>query len=1470
LTVPENNEAFLGVNRSNSRTCDEIKKMTESISAIAKTLSPVVKVLSPKLRRLYKERKAARMPIGDISELLEKGMDETLDRLTGGKGIDEWWKGLLNKIGHEYISPKFLRIQAINEWLSDPQVQTDFKSLAREHIMGQEAHDQDIYQRLRQTYSAKTGENEMLANGPIGIIVAIIAAGYIGSISPEIEPVAGMMQDHDRQSKKAFQELRGGLRSIEKGIEKISLYHYTEEAHNKIAQQELDKLLKRRSVEPARTQQEIIALTKRVFEGDLVYAAISIKAEIFYWASRLHASKTEALSLTKEYLIKLIEIDAEKDTRIIDALILETEGDTDGALRKLRDIDNADGRSTFFVTCKRINGKYDALLWFNEQPGNDNPEFFTGIGWFNLAATLAETEKWSEAAQCLAVVSAYWEKWPDLAFLEGIANTALLLPEELRTYALEMRIFYRTIRPIEGSAADKYRARAKECFDTASKLLIDIDLKGRAQVALDWHLWLRLTDPKTEISQNARQEISESMKEGPKAVDSIIFARTFGIEFDENPLKKYLAQRKRTGGLENNELVAEFLMAEMKMSPRDRVDFLLKEEERFTKVVSKDALSVLIIESLVEDGQTKRARKTLEERKDYFVEQDFRRIEIMIDAKDGADPREKLEDLYTKDDSLINLQNFVSHLKRIGDWNALQPKLEELFQKERTAENAHMLAYCYRRNARLDFDNILAFLDKNYDLVDGNDDLLSEKAWTLSHSGFLKKAREITAELLKKRENEDDLLLEINIALQLGDWDRFSAIISDAMKRKENLRPDMLIHLASLSSEVDSDANRAIDLARMAVDKGGDDPQILIQAYFLAVQLGREDQESGEWFGRAIELSSDDGPLKKVDIRTLAEEMMPAHRERARAIEQGLMKGEISLQDAAKHFGQSLSRILVEIPKINKELNDGRRRIVVPIRSGSRGIVPMKSDWKVCLDITSIMVLNHIDILQATITGFEKIVLDPDTMVILLNEKRRARYHQPFRIKIAEDFRSLLDRNLIKTASLISDPPNELIEEVGKDFAELLSEAKAAGGLVIMPCPIHKIRSFLEREANLGEYSDYILSTKAFVKILHKRKGLIDSEEFERANLYLAAQDRGGRSDEDQSLIDCPLYIDELSITYLQHVNLLNVICNSGLDISVHPSTRAYNAAIIEEGRGGIRLAKDINNIRFILHKALMDGKATFLPRPRWGDRDEQFKVLYQIAPTVINLIEDTGDCSAVCIDDRFFNKHINVADKKNRSIPTVCVTDILHHLKIQSIITEHQMNTGFHKLRQAGFAFVPLLFEEMSMRLSSTSWNDDGSLIESAEMRMMRQSLMRIRSLEMISLPEEALFLQQIQLCSALTIRKIWSDESVPEEKARELSNWIWQNIAPSPLDWVKDLRKRENKRAALEAFAQHHSMLLKPMNLKDERYKIYLNWLEDDIFKVLLSGNSDLIDALAALVKKDIELMIEVISNDTATNDS
>src|SRR5262249_27819938 len=158
---------------------------------------------------------------------------------------------------------------------------------------------------------------------------------------------------------------------------------------------------------------------------------------------------------------------------------------------------------------------------------------------------------------------------------------------------------------------------------------------------------------------------------GQKVVDLILFARAFGIAFDDTALRRYLLQRQMTGGLSDRELVAEFLLAELSMNPRDRAEFLEREEERLRQVISKASLVGKRIEALIQDGQGVRARHLLEVRRDVFVDHDYERLRALIDTQEGRDPRAQLETLYGQTDSLIDLKNLISHLNSAGDWAAL-------------------------------------------------------------------------------------------------------------------------------------------------------------------------------------------------------------------------------------------------------------------------------------------------------------------------------------------------------------------------------------------------------------------------------------------------------------------------------------------------------------------------------------------------------------------------------------------------------------------------------------------------------------------------------------------------------------------------------------------------------------------------------------------------------------------------------
>ena len=110
--------------------------MINPLSTVARPLISVARALWPHLRRMYQERQAGQMPFSVDTDVLEHGVDETLDRLCRGNIDDTWWHNLLNRIGHQVVAPDFLRMPALQEWLANGQVQSDFKALACQRIMG--------------------------------------------------------------------------------------------------------------------------------------------------------------------------------------------------------------------------------------------------------------------------------------------------------------------------------------------------------------------------------------------------------------------------------------------------------------------------------------------------------------------------------------------------------------------------------------------------------------------------------------------------------------------------------------------------------------------------------------------------------------------------------------------------------------------------------------------------------------------------------------------------------------------------------------------------------------------------------------------------------------------------------------------------------------------------------------------------------------------------------------------------------------------------------------------------------------------------------------------------------------------------------------------------------------------------------------------------------------------------------------
>ena len=98
-----------------------------------------------------------------------------------------------------------------------------------------------------------------------------------------------------------------------------------------------------------------------------------------FLGARLFAQDKETLPLAKEIRAKLKQIDTNTELSIIDALILEKEGQIEKAIQLIRDHEDSDSRSVFFSILVRSRSNQDALNWFYNQDGHKDSSFFSPL-----------------------------------------------------------------------------------------------------------------------------------------------------------------------------------------------------------------------------------------------------------------------------------------------------------------------------------------------------------------------------------------------------------------------------------------------------------------------------------------------------------------------------------------------------------------------------------------------------------------------------------------------------------------------------------------------------------------------------------------------------------------------------------------------------------------------------------------------------------------------------------------------------------------------------------------------------------------------------------------------------------------------------------------------------------------------------------------------------------------------------------
>jgi hypothetical protein len=256
-------------------------------------------------------------------------------------------------------------------------------------------------------------------------------------------------------------------------------------------------------------------------------------------------------------------------------------------------------------------GRQRALEWFDTH-GTVGPDFLTALGWKNAAYMLAESGRWLEAATyLLALPESRTIECPDLLFVYGVINVALILPEWLRPYTLAMQIIERQVETFQGDQAAIHRRRALESFANASKFMKELGASERATAADIYRTWLLLTEPSTY--QSGRDTVAAAMRQGVSAVEYAQLAYVFGIPFDPGPLERYLRVRELSGGLTPRETAAKLALYRQTRPSAEVAQFLEEERTALTPVLSPEGHVFLLARALVDAGQFDQAQRIITE-----------------------------------------------------------------------------------------------------------------------------------------------------------------------------------------------------------------------------------------------------------------------------------------------------------------------------------------------------------------------------------------------------------------------------------------------------------------------------------------------------------------------------------------------------------------------------------------------------------------------------------------------------------------------------------------------------------------------------------------------------------------------------------------------------------------------------------------------------------------------------------------
>ena len=1102
--------------------------------------------------------------------------------------------------------------------------------------------------------------------------------------------------------------------------------------------------------------------------GALAGASSATKSDALAWCARLLAT-----AAPNEAQSALGRITSPNQELIAIALgfIKQGSGNLAESLRVLAGIATPMGRGAAYICVQKTKGFEESESWL-QQAGLTNDDLDSDAKLFHLGSAL-EAGAWDIAyGVATTLTEGDFDRSPAILRLAADAYLAQAVPEELRTLLRQYIPINAANVPLRGESNSlRHRRNAVELYDRFAMAATALGMPVHAGDARDRALWLRLRDP--EHAATARTELRASLKDPAVLLRRLNLAVQFGIKIDLPQVEKEVdRQTTLSGGTSPDAAVARFSLAFVQGSHAAAAAYIDKHRAQLMEHLEWKGVYFFEIETLAKSGQVAQAKALLRDavaKGITPIEAD--RLRHLLEEVAGNDPIGGRLATYEASKSIENLRLLVDAYEGAKNWAKTAEYGRALLALTGDLADAHRYVVALYNQERL--DDVLAVCAEYADLAAQYEQVRLLYARTLFEQGSINEARLALNCLRQTSDSAGARQLQVSLAVASGDWDALQGFVESEWSNRLERTPRELLRAGQIAQLIG--VARGKDLVRDAALRATGDPATLIGCYHAAVSAGWEGgREAFQWLEQSAALSAQagDGLIQKFSLEELFERK-PAWDKREADARDLLTKGNIP-QFA---FGQVLNRSLLTLfllPSLsNVDEPDVRRRPIVHALSGARA--PSALDpCTIAMDPTSLITAEVLGVLDLYISTFDRVFIPHNTLSWLLEEKAQILFHQPSRVAAARELLHLVSEQHLQAFDGSAYASDGLISEVGDSLAALLAEASDPSHsdkrqrLVVRGGPIHRVSTFMKEEADLADYLPYLCSAGDVVDKL-AQKGVLTAKEAKEAREELRLRERPWPS-RPEIADGAVLYLDDLTVSHLEFLGLLQKLHRAGITAVIPQSEIEEAHALIRYDSNSAAVVRVVDGLRINLKNALESGKVRLGRAIRADDEDGPQGALAHPSVAMLKLIDSA---EAGVSDDRFLNQHLSISSETSAK-PLLTTVDLLDSLRRRGALSAARVLEARTALRRANYALMPLHHEELS-ELISVAPVVNGTLIETAELRIIRESVQRVRMSDLLQFPKELPWLNSLVGASLLVLKEQWTGD-LNEAAACARSDWLLQ----------------------------------------------------------------------------------------------